>query len=583
MSYIHRAVDSVKTVVKRTAGMYESHVGDFSAHAAFLDAKLSTLSPSVIIYGVYNAGKSSLINAIIGREAAKVSDKPETAVVKSYSWGNFELIDTPGIDAPIEHEKISAEALKSADAVVFVISTNGDFDELIVASEIIKIIAAKKSLILALNRKSEFNESKGADAAKLEKLEANIRKLAAECGLSTEELNKRYYYSVVNAKSALAAKVGRDQGRNTLLLLENSGILALEELIARIIEENDEARVLANAVKYIENEIIAPIGRALNCKFEAAGGSEISECFDFINAKKKEAQTLCKNDAAKFIAMAVEGAERGERDALELCDCNLSELMAITIKNAFNESLGFVKSRFEGAADIDFEAAMHLIENHEIEVRLNEEKISKCFEGGPTANEFTQAENFNDGGQTCYCSSAGAGAAEKAIKLAGTLVKCGTGKTAGRVIVNGGIKTLGRGIKYMKDASIIGKATAKTLGKSMKFMNKMAGAAAFAIDALISIMEYSAACERDRQEKDNNKRTALAAESRKKEIRAFMESDLNAALPLRINETFAGLESILTSISKEKKMGVSALEAARAELEIINNEVRIISLMTSRA
>jgi len=577
MNYIHRAVESVKNVVRRAAGLYESHVGDFSAHAAFLDAKLSDLSSSVIIYGVYNAGKSLLINAIIGREAAKVSDKPETSVVRSYSWGNFELIDTPGIDAPIEHEKISAEALKRADAVVFVISTNGDFDEIIVASEIIKIISAKKSLILALNRKSAFNEKNAADAGKLEKLEANIRKLADAAGLSAEELNRRYYYSVVNAKSALVAKLGRSQGQDTELLLESSGILALEELIARVIKENDGAHVLSNAVRYVESEIIVPIAHSLNGKFESAGGSEIGECFDFINAKKKEAQALCKNDAARLISRAVEGAASGDREAMNLLDRDLSGSMVVTIKNAFNESLDFVRSRFEGVADLNFEAAARLAEGPEVEVRLNEEKMSKCFDDGMIDAEF--ASGPSEVGEAK--SPSPAGAAENVMKLARTLARCGAGKTAGRVIVNGGIKAFGSGVKYMKTVSIIGKSTAKSLGKSLKFMNKLAGVAAFAIDALFSIIEYSQACERDRQDRDNNKRTALAAESRKKEIRSLMESDLNAALPVRINETFAGLESILTAVSKEKKMGVRALETARAELESINNDIRIISLMTA--
>ena len=53
----------------------------------------------VMIVGIPNVGKSSLINRLTGKKSAKVGDKP--GVTKGKQWvrlkGNIELLDTPGI------------------------------------------------------------------------------------------------------------------------------------------------------------------------------------------------------------------------------------------------------------------------------------------------------------------------------------------------------------------------------------------------------------------------------------------------------------------------------------------------------
>ena len=61
---------------------------------------LDKVNPSLMFYGVYNAGKSSLLNAIFGEVKASVADVPETHKVTYYKWNNFDLVDTPGVNGP---------------------------------------------------------------------------------------------------------------------------------------------------------------------------------------------------------------------------------------------------------------------------------------------------------------------------------------------------------------------------------------------------------------------------------------------------------------------------------------------------
>lgn len=77
----------------------------------YLLNKAST--PKVAVLGKYNHGKSSLLNAIIGKEEFSVADKRETIDNKTVSFGGIDWVDTPGLDADTKGEDDN-KALKAA-------------------------------------------------------------------------------------------------------------------------------------------------------------------------------------------------------------------------------------------------------------------------------------------------------------------------------------------------------------------------------------------------------------------------------------------------------------------------------------
>jgi ribosome biogenesis GTPase A len=56
----------------------------------------------IMITGTYNSGKSSLLNALLGKEERSTGNIPTTSDIEMIKWKDLIFYDTPGIDA-IEH------------------------------------------------------------------------------------------------------------------------------------------------------------------------------------------------------------------------------------------------------------------------------------------------------------------------------------------------------------------------------------------------------------------------------------------------------------------------------------------------
>src|SRR5262245_65448537 len=85
----------------------------------------------VAVVGRPNAGKSTLVNALVGEKVAIVSDKPQTTRkrilgVARRSGVEVALVDTPGIHRPqyrmnAAMVREATDALSTADALLFVL------------------------------------------------------------------------------------------------------------------------------------------------------------------------------------------------------------------------------------------------------------------------------------------------------------------------------------------------------------------------------------------------------------------------------------------------------------------------------
>lgn len=257
---IREALDELALLVQRYGGE-DSPLGKEKAERlkATLETarqhcreRLDTNLPRIMLYGVYNSGKSTLLNALLGREEAAVADKPETYKLTSYSWNGYELLDTPGIDAPIEHEIISREALTRCQVVLFVISAAHSFENQAIFEAMRDVVQQGKRLFIVLNDK----EAKGADNADMAATKRSIQRNLMAVGFSAEEA-AAFRLCVVNAKFALLGRLHKNDK-----MVEASHILELERLVGEEIRRVNGFAIAADLCAYLKTAF-TPFAEAL--------------------------------------------------------------------------------------------------------------------------------------------------------------------------------------------------------------------------------------------------------------------------------------------------------------------------------
>lgn len=75
--------------------------------------KNNASKPRIAVFGKYNHGKSTLLNALVGQDIFKTADKRETVENKEEEQENVIWVDTPGLDADVKR-KDDAQAIKGA-------------------------------------------------------------------------------------------------------------------------------------------------------------------------------------------------------------------------------------------------------------------------------------------------------------------------------------------------------------------------------------------------------------------------------------------------------------------------------------
>ena len=161
---------------------------------SFDNGKLIKEGIKTAIIGKPNAGKSSLLNAILKEDRAIVTEYEGTTRDTIEEFVNIEgvplkLIDTAGIrDAKDEVEKIgikkSKEIANDADLIIAIFDSSKELT--VEDEEILNIIKNKKSIIL-LN-KADLNSVLTENDAKFKEITENVIKISALNGVGLEKL-----------------------------------------------------------------------------------------------------------------------------------------------------------------------------------------------------------------------------------------------------------------------------------------------------------------------------------------------------------------------------------------------------------
>lgn len=109
----------------------------------------------LVLVGQHDAGKSSLLRCLTGRDDIEVAAGPTTTVSRRYEWDGHVLVDTPGVLAGVDmsHDALSWQALGAADVVVFVTTVEGLDDETVEYFEQVKgRLRSLSTLVFVVNK-----------------------------------------------------------------------------------------------------------------------------------------------------------------------------------------------------------------------------------------------------------------------------------------------------------------------------------------------------------------------------------------------------------------------------------------------
>jgi len=108
--------------IKKMASLFLNNPIDLLNRVNVLQKQSGSEPLNIVVFGKYNHGKSSLLNALIKQDIFKAEDVRCT--IKTQHFNDTEQgitrTDTPGIDADENDDQIAESAIKNADIVLFI-------------------------------------------------------------------------------------------------------------------------------------------------------------------------------------------------------------------------------------------------------------------------------------------------------------------------------------------------------------------------------------------------------------------------------------------------------------------------------
>ena len=258
---------------------------NFTSH---VEEKLKNFKPTIMVYGTYNAGKSTLINALFGKEElAKTGDAPETSTISSYEYNGYTIYDTPGINAPQEHEDVTNEHLKKCELILFVLSNDGSFEERYIYERISEIVELKKPILIVVNNKTGIEKDSIQETQQFDKININLSKIGDAKGI--DSIETKVDICMVNAKTALKAKL-----ENKKILLSKSNILQLENTIDRLLKKSGNREVV-NALNIFISDYINNTLSVIDSKIDNPEMKKTQETITYLEKLKQKTAIELQN------------------------------------------------------------------------------------------------------------------------------------------------------------------------------------------------------------------------------------------------------------------------------------------------
>lgn len=242
----------------------------------------------LMLYGAYNAGKSSLINVLLGEKQAKEGDIPTTDTVDCFDWQGIKVFDTPGVNAPIEHENVTSEQVKRTNVLLFVIR-EGDTDSKDIYDRLFNLINRDKKVFIVLNHQAQSLTDIRISHQKVIKI---LSQYAEKHNLEESLLTQIVVYPI-NIKTAFTAiKKSSDK------LLKHSGYLDFIEAFNTWVNTyNNKEEHFLGMQKHIQETLFNPLLSEIEKKANSNENGELSVLNSQLSTLKNNKRVLIQSSA----------------------------------------------------------------------------------------------------------------------------------------------------------------------------------------------------------------------------------------------------------------------------------------------
>jgi GTP-binding protein EngB required for normal cell division len=520
-SYVEIQKDIVKYSDKLAS---KDELDSFNQH---IESKLADFKPTLMIYGTYNAGKSTLLNALFGQdEMAKTGDAPETKDVHEYKYNGYTIFDTPGLNAKKEDDIVTIGHLEKSEVILFVLSNDGNFEENYVYDKISEVIKGNKPIIIVLNNKNGIDPNSNEAKQSMIKIGENLRKIGDKNGIKNIETKVDIH--MVNAKTALKGKL-----ENKNLLLNKSNILQLEKMIEKLLNTSGSEDVINALNIYIQN-FIGKVITTIDNKIDNIQVQKTEEMITYLEKFKQSSSVKLKNIVTKKMPSFIDTIT-----SMLLSSGTSEDDINTYISDTINE----INNQ-----------AMDISKNIESDLSIKVDDFSQEFKN--LNAEYTKmdiSQNSDESNEDSLIT------AEIRNKVGETLKN--------KKLIEEGAKQVLLKAKDLLPKDIM-------FGKGPVWISKAAGKVAIGVSVALEAYSMYKANEEHQQMIENERNRTIGAKNNAESLADNIQSSLFNSIDDMINDTFNNIIIGFKDASKKLNHDNSALLSNKGSLQSLSNSLQ---------
>ena len=293
----------------------------------------------VAVVGKPNAGKSSLVNKLVGFDVAIITPKPQTTRfnikgIRTTDTSQIIFIDTPGVHSPKNKlGKIMmtgvSNAIKNVDSIIYLVDGTKPVLDEANKSIIDEIVKTKKRIILVINKVDKIKKE-------------NILKIIDEYNKCIHSLNCEF-------EDIIPISVYNNDGLDILIeaiekILPESELIFEQDEITDITErELVEEYIRSKALKYLDEEV--PHGISIEVtKMKDRLTENSNTVYDI------EANIICKKDSHKGIIIGKNGemlkriGSAARRDIEQMLDARVNLKLWVKVRKDWDDNESYLNS-----------------------------------------------------------------------------------------------------------------------------------------------------------------------------------------------------------------------------------------------